>query len=399
MDILSRLFDEMHLQQVQYISVQANGDWQLEQTKKDYLTFIVVMSGEIVLNYADQYQVITANNMVMLTSQQGYCCQSSQNLSNATVTTNMPAHKEGQINLLINDYDNKHKTETNIHHLDETSDSTEITALARFIVVRSQFDADMARPLLSSLPNSLPPTNQQHSPYNEVVRIGLQFFQLEVGLQRPGKTTMLERLASMLMIECIREYVEQLKTASTTALIKNPMATLITDSMTTQQEISIANSTNKPVDAWVDNPWQLSAETQSEESDDDSLFNTIKEENSGNWLAALKDPYLSKTLYLMHSYPQEAWTLQGLAKESGLSRSSLSERFRQLIGITPQAYLNHYRLRLAARFLRQEQYSIGKISELVGYASDHSFSGAFKRRYGQSPSNYRKDFIKRKDSR
>ncbi len=210
---------------------------------------------------------------------------------------------------------------------------------------------------------------------------------------------MLERLASMLMIECIREYVEQLKTASTIALIKNPMATLIADSMTTQQEISIANSTTKPVDAWVDNPWQLSAETQSGGSDDDSLFNTIKEENSGNWLAALKDPYLSKTLYLMHSYPQEAWTLQGLAKESGLSRSSLSERFRQLIGITPQAYLNHYRLRLAARFLRQEQYSIGKISELVGYASDHSFSGAFKRRYGQSPSNYRKDFIKRKDSR
>lgn len=49
MDILSRLFDEMHLQQVQYISVQAVGEWRLEQHKRDYLTFIVVIRGEIVL--------------------------------------------------------------------------------------------------------------------------------------------------------------------------------------------------------------------------------------------------------------------------------------------------------------------------------------------------------------
>lgn len=369
MDILSRLFDEMHLQQVQYISVQASGDWQLEQHKQDYLTFIVVMSGEMVLHYADEYQVITANNMVMLTSQQGYCCQSSQNLSNATVTTSMPAHKEGQIDLLINDSSSQDKAKFN--------DPMHEAKLTQFIVVRSQFDADMARPLLTSLPDSLPPPTQQDSAYNEVVRIGLQFFQLEVGLQRPGKTTMLERLASMLMIECIREYVEQLESAS-----------LISQSAT--------ESISKPVTAWVDSLWQLTSKAEQQSLVDNELNSDVEENETGNWLAALKDPYLSKTLYLMHSYPAETWTLQRLAKESGLSRSSLSERFRQLIGITPQAYLNHYRLRLAARFLRQQQYSIGKISEMVGYASDHSFSGAFKRRYGQSPSNYRKDYIRQK---
>ncbi len=354
MDILSRLFDEMHLQHVQYISVQATGEWRLEQPHQDYLTFIVVMSGEITLHYTNQYQRITANNMVMLTSQQGYCCQSGQNISRATVSTVMPAHKEGQINLFIKD--SSHQGDSFIQHKVDArraaKSQSEVSQTATFIVVRSQFDADMARPLLSSLPDSLPPPTQQHSACNEVVKIGLQFFQLEVGLQRPGKTTMLERLASMLMIECIREYVEQTETASTTHL-------------------------------------QLSAIAK------DEADHTIKDNNNGHWLAALKDPYLSKTLYLMHSYPEEAWTLQGLAKESGLSRSSLSARFKQLIGVTPQAYLNHYRLRLAARFLRQEQYSIGKISELVGYASDHSFSGAFKRRYGQSPSYYRKAFAQK----
>lgn len=160
---------------------------------------------------------------------------------------------------------------------------------------------------------------------------------------------MLARLASMLMIECIREYVESLESSLQVARINR--------------------------------------------SDKAPLLEGISIENSGHWLMAIKDPYLSKTLYLMHSYPSESWTLQRLAKESGLSRSALSVRFKALIGITPQAYFSQYRLRLAARHLRQEQYSISKISELVGYASDHSFSGAFKRRYGQSPSHYRRDYV------
>lgn len=393
MDILSRLFDEMHLQQVQYISVQAGGEWRLEQHKRDYLTFIVVMSGEIVLYYANQYQSITANNMIMLTSKQGYRIQSSPDISKAVTSTDMPAHKQGQINLVINGSSRKNDTliethtDTNIERKESEQikspqiKSTQIksTMLARFIVVRSQFDRDMARPLLSSLPDSLPQPTQQHSAYNEVVKIGLQFFQLEVGLQRPGKSTMLERLASMLMIECIREYVEQLETVSSSK----------------QYVTAVTHPTKQKAELWADAPWQLTPKTAVESLADDRSSSATKEHNNAHWLAALKDPYLSKTLYLMHSYPQEAWTLQELAKESGLSRSSLSARFRQLIGITPQAYLSHYRLRLAARFLRQEQYSIGKISELVGYASDHSFSGAFKRRYGQSPSHYRKAFIQK----
>lgn len=376
MDILSRLFDEMHLQQVQYISVQASGDWQIEQDQQDYLSFIVVVSGEVYLEYANQVQMISANNMIMLTSQERYRCQSQHKLSATTKTTNMPDHAEGQINLMINE----------TPHL-ATSDNGQ-SAQVRFIIVRSHFDVDMARPLLSALPSSLPPPTQQYSAYNEVVSIGVQFFQLEVGLQRPGKTTMLERLASMLMIECIREYVEQLETASSRA------------------QRSLSTNNPKPNDdAWTEDAWQVTSNIEGKRTTvtmhttdtTDTTDTTNANDDSGNWLAALKDPYLSKTLYLMHRYPEAPWTLKELAKESGLSRSGLSERFKQVIGITPQAYFSHYRLRLAARFLRQEQYSISKISELVGYASDHSFSGAFKRRYGQSPSHYRKACIAHKD--
>ncbi|WP_201632132.1 AraC family transcriptional regulator [Psychrobacter immobilis] len=381
MDILSRLFDEMHLQKVQYITVNARGSWQLVQSRQDdYLSFIVVISGEVHLCYGNDNndrQVITANNMMMLTTQDSYVCQSAPMVSNLTAKTIMPAHTEGQIGLEIDNTDSGHKIIAQGNHVQTKHTQTNHMQdnETQFIVLRSQFDTDMARPLLSALPASLPPVTQKHSAYNDVVNIGLQFFLLEVSLQRPGKTTMLERLAGMLMIECIREYVEQLE-----------MASGFND--------SINHATDNTLDStpsWIDHPWQINID-----ADNSGENNAIRNgDENGNWLAALKDPYLSNTLYLMHRYPEDAWTLQSLAKASGLSRSGLNERFKQSVGITPLAYLSHYRLRLAARFLRQEQYSISKISELVGYASDHSFSGAFKRRYGQSPSHYRKSHSKK----
>lgn len=96
----------------------------------------------------------------------------------------------------------------------------------------------------------------------------------------------------------------------------------------------------------------------------------------------------------MHAHPEQNWGLVTLAKEAGLSRSGLSERFKHAIGITPLAYLTEYRLRLAARYLREGQYSITKISELVGYASDTSFNQAFKRAYDIAPRNYRQSFMR-----
>lgn len=113
MDILSRLFDEMHLQKVQYITVNARGSWQLVQSRQDdYLSFIVVISGEVHLCYGNDNndrQVITANNMMMLTTQDSYVCQSAPMVSNLTAKTIMPAHTEGQIGLEIYNTDSGHK--------------------------------------------------------------------------------------------------------------------------------------------------------------------------------------------------------------------------------------------------------------------------------------------------
>ncbi|MBP2279875.1 AraC-like DNA-binding protein [Psychrobacter sp. PL19] len=359
MDVLSLLFEEMHLHNVQYISVTAKGTWCLEHLAHDYLTFIIVTQGQIILNYAEQTQIVSDNNMIMLTQALPYRCQSSASLAPSVSRTLMPAHETGQTGLDIKGVKqlptNIEESPSDKHHVDDAH--TEKTTETSFIIVRCQFDKDMATPLLSALPASLPPSTQQRSAYHKVITIGVSFFQLESSLNRPGKINMLNRLASMLMIECIREYIEQLNSGAISKKTKTHQ----------EHRADLASSSaTKP---------------------------KVYEENQPNLLAALKDTYLAKTLYLMHSYPNEPWTMTQLAKEAGLSRTGLNDRFKKVIGITPHVYLSHYRLRLAARYLREEQYSINRISELVGYASDTSFHGAFKRHYGQSPSQYRKAII------
>ncbi len=358
MDVLSLLFEELHLHNVQYISVTAKDTWCLEQLAHDYLSFIVVTQGQIVLDYAGQTQIVSDNNMIMLTQALPYRCQSSTSLTASVHRTLIPAHETGETCLdiggaerLSNNVDDSYDDSK---HTDDIN--TVMTAETAFIIVRCQFDKDMATPLLSALPASLPPPSQQRSAYHQVVTIGVSFFQLESSLNRPGKINMLNRLASMLMIECIRGYVDQLDSG---------MSSRITNLSHHQTDL-VSTTASKPKGY---------------------------EENQPNLLAALKDAYLAKTLYLMHSYPNEPWTMALLAKEAGLSRTGLNDRFKKFIGITPHVYLSHYRLRLAARYLREEQYSISRISELVGYASDTSFHGAFKRHYGQSPSQYRKAIV------
>ena len=85
-----------------------------------------------------------------------------------------------------------------------------------------------------------------------------------------------------------------------------------------------------------------------------------------------------------------------LAKHSNASikchHENIASRFEPRVCILLTAYLTDYRLRLAARYLRLQENSISRISELVGYASDSTFSQAFKRVYKMSPRKYRQSF-------
>jgi AraC-like DNA-binding protein len=112
-------------------------------------------------------------------------------------------------------------------------------------------------------------------------------------------------------------------------------------------------------------------------------------EESGNWLAALKDRALSTALACMHRTPAHNWTVPELAQHACLSRSAFADRFTQTLGEPPLTYLTRHRMRLAARQLASSNAPISRVADQVGYASEAAFSQAFKREYGQSPSAWR----------
>lgn len=107
------------------------------------------------------------------------------------------------------------------------------------------------------------------------------------------------------------------------------------------------------------------------------------------WLMALKDSMISKVIGAMHREPARGWTLTELARTGCVSRSVLAERFAELIGQPPLAYLTHHRMNLAARRLRQSSMSIADVARSVGYHSGAAFAQAFKREFACSPSHYR----------
>lgn len=108
------------------------------------------------------------------------------------------------------------------------------------------------------------------------------------------------------------------------------------------------------------------------------------------WLAGLRDPLVSRALGLLHQQPAKAWTLEVLARETGLSRSALAERFAHYVGQPPMQYLMRWRLQLAARLLADGAAKVSAVGYDVGYDSEAAFSRAFKKAVGVSPAAWRK---------
>ncbi|MEO8668053.1 MAG: AraC family transcriptional regulator [Bauldia sp.] len=108
------------------------------------------------------------------------------------------------------------------------------------------------------------------------------------------------------------------------------------------------------------------------------------------WLAGLHDPFVGKALTLLHATPAQDWTIEELAKQVGLSRSVLAERFMDLVGIPPMHYLAKWRMQVASGLLSSGVANLETIAAEVGYASEASFSRAFKKVVGVPPSAWRR---------
>jgi AraC-like DNA-binding protein len=111
---------------------------------------------------------------------------------------------------------------------------------------------------------------------------------------------------------------------------------------------------------------------------------------STGWLSGLRDRHVGMALRLMHGRPAERWTLDGLAREVGLSRSAFAERFVDLMDVPPMHYLGNWRLQLATQLLERHGTSVAQAAAEVGYESEAAFNRAFKKQVGVPPGSWRR---------
>lgn len=106
------------------------------------------------------------------------------------------------------------------------------------------------------------------------------------------------------------------------------------------------------------------------------------------WLAGVRDPVVGRALAALHGAPRDAWSVEGLARLVGLSRSVFAERFTAMVGQPPMQYLAMWRMQLASRLLA-DGGQVAAVAAAVGYESEAAFSRAFKKLVGHTPGRWR----------
>ena len=106
------------------------------------------------------------------------------------------------------------------------------------------------------------------------------------------------------------------------------------------------------------------------------------------WLFALGDKQMSAAINAMHAEPARRWTLQELAQQAGMSRTTFAVRFKETVGDSPMDYLTRWRMLRAGDRLVNSGDPVSIVARSLGYESESAFSTAFKRVMGCSPRQY-----------
>jgi len=114
-------------------------------------------------------------------------------------------------------------------------------------------------------------------------------------------------------------------------------------------------------------------------------------EQSSGLLAGLAHKQLSQVLLQIHQSPQEHWTLESMSELAFMSRSKFAEEFRKIIGQTPGDYLIDWRISVAQNEMKKGK-PIAVVANEVGYENTSALSKAFKRKTGQSPTEWLKHY-------
>lgn len=81
-------------------------------------------------------------------------------------------------------------------------------------------------------------------------------------------------------------------------------------------------------------------------------------------------------------------TIDEIVRYSGSNKTTIAKVFRNNFDMSIMEYFIHMKINTAKKYLREDNYNISQISDLLGYSGIHYFSRQFKKVTGMSPTEY-----------
>jgi transcriptional regulator GlxA family with amidase domain len=103
-------------------------------------------------------------------------------------------------------------------------------------------------------------------------------------------------------------------------------------------------------------------------------------------------PSLAPLLHWLDAHPHEQLSLARMARWAAMSPRTLSRRFREQVGTTPAQWILQLRVRRAQQLLETSALSMERVAASVGFGSSATFRDRFRRVVGTSPQAYRRGF-------
>ncbi len=94
-------------------------------------------------------------------------------------------------------------------------------------------------------------------------------------------------------------------------------------------------------------------------------------------------------------HPDYQWTVQEMAECIELSIPHFQKLFKIQTKVSPMNYLRELRLEKACKLLESSYHRINQISIEVGMLNDSHFTRDFKKKFGVTPTEYRRQYWER----
>lgn len=124
---------------------------------------------------------------------------------------------------------------------------------------------------------------------------------------------------------------------------------------------------------------------------DRQLYQLISELCGGVHVAedVILHPRVAEAIRVFREAPASVDSIDGLARQLGVSRSHFDREFSNQVGQAPKQFLINCKIIEARRYLESSHLRVGEIAEALGYKDIYFFSRQFKQYCGMSPLQYR----------